>query len=51
MIIKKAAILEALRLKVLCPNPTETELDARDDILEGMRRLIRKVSRKGHPNH
>jgi hypothetical protein len=46
-ILKKAVILEALRLQVLCTDPTEMELDTRDDILVEMRRLIKRISRRG----
>jgi hypothetical protein len=44
-IIKKAVIMEGLRLKVSYV-PSETELDARDDVREEMRRLIRKLCRE-----
>jgi hypothetical protein len=44
--LKKTAVLEALRLQVLCADPTEMERDIRDEILAGMRHLVRSISRR-----
>jgi hypothetical protein len=48
--LKKTAILEALRLLVLSDNPTEVELDIRDEILASMIQVVRSISKRD-PNN